>query len=101
MTTVTFDTHASVKRLTEASFKPEQAEAVVEFFIDTQSQQELATKHDLQFLRLELEKDMASLKADMSTMETRINKAIHNQGYLIISVLSALVFFTEFILKTH
>jgi len=101
MTAVTFDTLASVKRLVAAGMTPEQAEAVVEVFRNAQFLQELATKDDLRFLGQELEKDMAALRSDLSTMETRLNKAVYKQGYLVIAALSALIFFTEFILKTH
>jgi len=54
MTTVTFDTHASVKRLIAAGMTLEQAEAVVEVFRNARALQELATKDDLVLFKAEI-----------------------------------------------
>lgn len=47
MTTITFDTHAAVKRLLKSDFSQDQAEALVETFKEAHGQLDLATKQDL------------------------------------------------------
>ena len=59
-----FDTHASVKKLQEAGFTPQQAEAQVEMVLAL-VEGNLATKHDIEFLR-----------QDTKEMETRLNHKI-------------------------
>ena len=59
-----FDTHASVKKLQEAGFTPQQAEAQVEMVLAL-VEGNLATKHDIELLR-----------QDTKEMETRLNHKI-------------------------
>ena len=82
MATLTFDTHAFVKELTQAGMPEEQAEVLARsqaMLID----EKLATKQDLKELELRLKRDMKELemrlkrdiqelKRDMQEMELRL-----------------------------
>ena len=61
MATITFDTHKFIRRLQDAGFSPQQAEAVAEAFRDAQGEADLATKRDIEDLR-----------RDMKEMELRL-----------------------------
>ena len=67
MTTMTFDTLAYAKRLCDAGVPEPQAQAQAAALADAlrQSAGELATKQDLQELRLDLGHEMAELRADL------------------------------------
>ena len=71
MATLTFDTHAFVKELTQAGMPEEQAEVLARsqaMLID----EKLATKQDLKELELRLKRDIQELKRDMKELETRL-----------------------------
>ena len=71
MATLTFDTHAFVKKLTQAGMPEEQAEVLARsqaMLID----EKLATKQDLKELELRLKRDIQELKRDMKELETRL-----------------------------
>jgi len=67
MTTTTFDTLAYAKRLRDAGVPEPQAEAQTAALADAlrQNAGELATKQDMQELRLDIRREMAELKADL------------------------------------
>ena len=82
MATLTFDTHAFVKELTQAGMPEEQAEVLARSQA-TLIDEKLATKQDLKELELRLKRDMKELemrlkrdiqelKRDMKEMELRL-----------------------------
>ncbi len=73
MATLTFDTHAFVKELTQAGMPEEQAEVLARsqaMLID----EKLATKQDLKELELRLKRDIQELKRDMKELEMRLTR---------------------------
>lgn len=54
MSSVPFDTHAAVKRLTEAGMAEAQAEALIRAITEAQARAELATRSDLRELEMRL-----------------------------------------------
>ena len=77
--TITFDTHAYVKKLKAVGFTEEQAETLA----TTQANlidERLATKHDIKELDTSLKRDMkeleTSLKHDMKELETSLKRDI-------------------------
>jgi len=76
MTTITFDTHAFVKRLIAAGMPEPQAEVLA----DQQTKlidDKLATKHDLEMLRLATQNDLELLKRDLTIrMGTIVGAAV-------------------------
>ncbi len=71
-----FDTHASVKKLQEAGFTPEQAEAQVEVLKEL-VEGNLATKRDIELVRHEIElvrRDIELMRRDMKEMETGLRR---------------------------
>ena len=67
MTTITFDTLAYVKTLREAGIDEKQAEAqaVALASVLKSGVTDLATKQDMELLRVELKKDVAETKAEL------------------------------------
>ncbi len=67
-TTITFDTHAYIKRLKSVGFTEEQAEVQAETFAEI-IEERLATKQDLKELELtmknDLERGLASVKSEI------------------------------------
>lgn len=61
---VTFDTHAFVKRLISVGFTEEQAEVFAEERFHL-IQERLATKQDVESLRLEIQRDLKELEYRM------------------------------------
>jgi hypothetical protein len=64
VSTITFDTHAYVKKLKAVGFTEEQAEVQAETLAAI-IESDLATKRDLKELETNLRRDLAELKADM------------------------------------
>ena len=84
MRTVAFDTHAHVKRLVAAGFTETQAEAEVQV-ISELIEDQLATKHDIELLRLDMKEletklrlEIESLRRDMKEMETKLRLEIES-----------------------
>ena len=71
MATLTFDTHAFVKELTQAGMPEELAEVLARSQA-TLIDEKLATKQDLKELELRLKRDIQELKRDMKELETRL-----------------------------
>jgi hypothetical protein len=67
MTTLTFDTHAAVKKLIAAGMPDEQAEAQVEVLSEVLSANlgELATKQDLKELEMRLDARFEALRGEL------------------------------------
>ena len=71
MATLTFDTHAFVKELTQAGMPEEQAEVLARSQA-TLIDEKLATKQDLKELELRLKRDIQELKRDMQEIVLRL-----------------------------
>ena len=70
-----FDTHTYVKKLQEAGFTAQQAEAQVELLL-TVVEGNLATKHDIELVRHDIElvrDDVELVRRDTKEMEIRID----------------------------
>ncbi len=74
--TVTFDTHAFVKRLRAVGFSEEQAEAQVKAISKAMESKELATKRDLAELELRLIKWMIGVAAAQATLIVALLKLL-------------------------
>ena len=58
MSTITFDTLKFIRKLESAGFETRQAEAVADAFKEASGEAELATKRDLEMLKMDLRVDM-------------------------------------------
>ena len=92
--TITFDTHAYVKKLKAVGFTEEQAETLA----TTQANlidERLATKHDIKELDTSLKRDMkeleTSLKHDMKELETSLKRDIKESELRLIIKLGAML----------
>ena len=82
MSALAFDTYAAVKKLKEAGFTEQQAEAQTTLLMDVIAG-ELATKHDIEAikhdietLKLDLENVRAELKRDIETLRAELKRDI-------------------------
>ena len=79
MTTAAFDTHKAARTLTTAGFTNEQVEANIEVLMEVISN--LATKDDIQSLRLATKQDTDSLHKDIEHLDQSFDlklKALQN-----------------------
>jgi hypothetical protein len=84
MTSLAFDTHASVKKLKEAGFTEQQAEAQVQVFSEIiesnlatkqdLKEVEIAFKQDLKEIEIALKQDSASLKRDIELLRAETKR---------------------------
>jgi hypothetical protein len=71
MSALAFDTHAAVKKLKEAGFTEQQAEAQTALLTDVIAG-ELATKRDIETLR----RDIETLRRDIETLRAELKRDI-------------------------
>ena len=71
MSALAFDTYAAVKKLKEAGFTEQQAEAQTALLTDVIAG-ELATKHDIETVKLDIENVRAELKRDIEAVKLDI-----------------------------
>jgi hypothetical protein len=65
MATITFDTLKFVTRLKDSGLSEQQAIAITEAFREAHSDAEVATRRDIQELRLEIELKLAETKSEL------------------------------------
>lgn len=82
--TTTFDTLHFVKRLKEAGFPEEQAEALSEAFKEAQGEADFATKKDIEILGSKLE-------AKISETESKLVRWVIGAGFLQTALIAALI----------
>ena len=68
MATVTFDTHAAIRKLRDAGIQEPQAETIVDVFSNAVNAEHLATKADLAALETRLVKWMAGIALSAATV---------------------------------
>lgn len=83
---IAFDTHRFVKRLTESGFTERQAETLAEEHVALLNAN-LATKSDIEALRLETQANIEALKADLLKW---LFGALIAQGGLIVALVKLL-----------
>ena len=71
MSALAFDTHAAVKKLQEAGFTEQQAEAQTALLMDVIAG-EVATKRDIEAVKLDIENVRAELKRDIEAVRRDI-----------------------------
>lgn len=73
-TTYTIDTAATIERLKEAEFSPDQSRAIVDLFAE--SHETLATKNDIQALQSDLQAIRSEFQMKIDGAEERFNAKI-------------------------
>lgn len=81
--TAFFDTHDSVKKLKDAGFTEQQAEAQVQLLAGI-LQSNLATKRDIEVLRLATKADIAELRTELKTDIADVRTEIERMGRVVI-----------------
>ncbi len=69
MATITFDTHKFIRRLKDAGFQEDQAEAISEAFKEASGEAELATRRDIERLEAKLDKLETKLAGEMTLIK--------------------------------
>jgi hypothetical protein len=69
MSVITFDTLQLVKDLQAKGFQPEQAEGISNALKDIMTGAEVATKQDINTLKLEIKAEIASIKAEIAPLK--------------------------------
>ena len=78
MSALAFDTHAAVKKLKEAGFTEQQAEAQTTLLVDVIAG-ELATKHDIETVKHDIETvkhDIETVKLDIENVRAELKRDI-------------------------
>ncbi|MFO1428623.1 MAG: DUF1640 domain-containing protein [Candidatus Competibacteraceae bacterium] len=75
MSALAFDTHAAVKKLQQAGFTEQQAEAQTALLMDVIAG-EVATKLDLENVRAELKRDIEAVKLDLENVRAELKRDI-------------------------
>ena len=75
MSALAFDTYAAVKKLQQAGFTEQQAEAQTTLLLDVIAG-EVATKRDIETVKLDIENVRAELKRDIETLRTELKHDI-------------------------
>ena len=90
MTTMVFDTYAAVKKLKEAGFTEQQAEAQITLLAEI-VENDLATKRDIAELRKDIEVLRADLKRDMAETKADLIRWMVGAGIFQTALIAALL----------
>ena len=88
MTSTDFDSISAAKRLRDAGFNADQAQAIVEGMHQaaTADRNELATKADTAALKAELKADVAALKTELKADVAAVRIEMRIYGILIVAI---------------
>lgn len=101
MTPFSFDTLGASKQLREAGMTEGMADAVVSVFqhtYETPGISHLATKDDLEAIRLEMKASFAT-KEELHSLEIRLMKQMQTQTWAMIGVLSGVIGLSTAVIK--
>jgi hypothetical protein len=88
---ITFDTFRFVKKLKDAGFPDQQAEALSDAFKDAQSETDIATKRDLEHLEMSLRNDLKTLELKLADTKSELIRWVVGAGFLQTALITALL----------
>jgi hypothetical protein len=91
MATITFDTLQFVTRLRDAGIEEKQATAITEAFSAAHGQAELATKYDVETIRLEIKTVEARMEVKMAESKAELIRWVIGAGFLQTALIAALL----------
>jgi len=91
MSAITFDTHLFIRKLREAGITESQAEVIVSVVRDAVASTELATKTDLEIVKLELKRDIETVRKEMAENKAELVRWIVGAGFLQTVLIAALL----------
>jgi hypothetical protein len=91
MSAITFDTHLFVRKLRETGITEPQAEVIVGVVRDAVASTELTTKTDLEIVKLELKRDIETVRKEMAENKAELVRWIVGAGFLQTVLIAALL----------
>lgn len=91
MATITFDTLKFVTRLKESGLSESQAVAITEAFKEAHGEAEVATKRDVEELRLEMKSVEARLEVKIAETKSELIRWVVGAGFLQTALIAALL----------
>ena len=91
MATITFDTHFFVRKLRETGISEPQAEIIIDVVRDAVASSELATKNDLEVVKLELKRDIETVRKEIAETKAELVRWIVGAGFLQTVLIAALL----------
>jgi len=91
MATITFDTHLFVRKLRETGISEPQAEVIIEVVRDAVASSEVATKNDLEVAKLELKRDIETVRKEMAEIKAELVRWVIGAGFLQTVLIAALL----------
>jgi len=91
MSAITFDTHLFIRKLRETGITEPQAEVIVGVVRDAVASTELATKTDLEIVKLELTRDIETVRKEMAESKAELVRWIVGAGFLQTVLIAALL----------
>jgi len=91
MATITFDTHLFVRKLRETGITEPQAEVIIEVVRDAVASSEVATKTDLEVAKLELKRDIETVRKEMAETKAELVRWVIGAGFLQTVLIAALL----------
>lgn len=91
MATITFDTHLFVRKLRETGISEPQAEVIIEVVRDAVASSEVATKTDLEVAKLELKRDIETVRKEMAETKAELVRWVIGAGFLQTVLIAALL----------
>lgn len=91
MTTITFDTHLFVRKLRETGITEPQAEVITEVVREAVASSEVATKNDLEVVKLELKRDIETVRKEMAETKAELVRWVVGAGFFQTVLIAALL----------
>ena len=91
MATITFDTLKFVTRLKDSGLSEKQAVAITEAFREAHSDAEVATRRDVEELRLEMKNVEARLEGKLAETKSELIRWVVGAGFLQTALIAALL----------
>lgn len=89
MAAVTFDTHLFVRRLRETGITEPQAEVIIDVMRDAVASSEVATKNDVEVVKLELKRDIETVRKKIAETKSEIVRWVVGAGFLQTALIAA------------
>jgi hypothetical protein len=91
MVAITFDTHLFVRRLRETGITEPQAEVIIDVMRDAVTSSEVATKNDVEVVKLELKRDIETVRKEIAATKSELVRWVVGADFLQIALIAALL----------
>ena len=91
MSAITFDTHLFVRRLRETGITEPQAEVIIDVVRDAVASSEVATKNDLEVVKLDLKRDIETVRKEIAETKSELVRWVVGAGFFQTVLIAALL----------